>query len=488
MYNTIDNIIKHAGPRAPGSPAERKAAEWVAEEMKGYCDSVEMEEFQTYPRAFLGWIRLAIGFWIISFLIFLLTDLNPLLIAILSLGIGLFIFLIAYEQFLCYKEWTPKIFPYKEATSQNVVGIIKPTGEVKKRVVVAGHLDSAFRFSLIQHIHQGYAYFLFGGIMYLVTYLITYLLALIYAILAINLVIITMIFTWVVIGLPVFMAFFFLVLGKSDNVFFGAFSYIKPIGIIVILAVTAYSLVIDILMFGIVFTEPTLQKTGFMLMISAIPSFFALWFFSGRKATPGAIDNLTAVATAMCFGKVVKEWKDQKPEYFPKNTEVVVSIVGCEEIGLRGSEAFGKKHAAEYNKIDTTVVNLESLTRSEGQAIFKRENTTRTDLSPEVYNLLSRCCKDLRIMHLVVDMPGIAGGTDAAGFVRGGLKSASLIGLIYKDYLSYYHTDRDNMSLINKERRPWQDGGDNWDNRNVRGAMEMALQICLKYLELKDKE
>jgi len=190
----------------------------------------------------------------------------------------------------------------------------------------------------------------------------------------------------------------------------------------------------------------------------------------------------------MCFGKVVKEWKDQKPEYFPKNTEVVVSIVGCEEIGLRGSEAFGKKHAAEYNKIDTTVVNLESLTRSEGQAIFKRENTTRTDLSPEVYNLLSRCCKDLRIMHLVVDMPGIAGGTDAAGFVRGGLKSASLIGLIYKDYLSYYHTDRDNMSLINKERRPWQDGGDNWDNRNVRGAMEMALQICLKYLELKDKE
>ena len=488
MYDTIDKIIKHAGPRAPGSPEERKAAEWVAEEMKNYCDSVQIEEFQTYPRAFLGWIRLAIGFWIISFLVFLLSDLNPLLISIISLGIGLFILLIIYEQFLCYKEWTPKIFPYKEATSQNVVGIIKPTGEVKKRVVYAGHLDSAFRFNLIQYFYQGYAYFLFGGIIYLITYLISYLMALIYVIVAIDLVILTIIFTWVVILLPIFMAFFFLVLGKSDKVFFGAFSYIKPIGIVVILAVTAYSLIVDILLFGFVFTEPTLQKAGIMLMISAIPSFIAVYFFSGRNATPGAIDNLTAVATAMCVGKIVKEWKDQNHEYFPKNTEVVISIVGCEEIGLRGSEAFAIKHAAEYNKIDTTVVNLESLTRSEGQAIFTRENTTRTDLSPEVYNLLSKCCKELRIMRLLVEMPGIAGGTDAAGFVKGGLKSSSLIGLIYKDYLSYYHTDRDNMSLINKERRPWHDGGDSWNNRNVRGAMEMALQICIKYLELKDKE
>lgn len=489
MYNTIDNIIKHAGPRAPGSPAERKAAEWVQEELKKSCDTVELEEFKTYPGAFMGWIRLAIGFWIISFLIFMLMDLNPLIISIISLGIGLFIALIAYEQFLCYKEWTPKIFPYKEATSQNVVGIIKPEStEITKRVVIAGHIDSAFRFNLIQHTWQGYAYFLFGGILSLVVYLVLYLMALIYAIIAIDLVILTLILTVVIMGLPIFVAFFFLVMGKSDKVFFGAFAYIKPHAIVIILGFTAYNIIMDILLFNLVFVNPTLLKTGFLQMVNATPSFVLLFFFTSRKAVPGAVDNLTAVATAMCVGKVVNEWKTQKSEYFPKNTEVVISIVGCEEIGLRGSEAFGKRHAAEYNKIDTTVVNLESLTRSEGQAIFKRENTTRTDLSPEVYNLLSRSCKDLRIMHLIIDMPGIAGGTDAAGFVKGGLKSASLIGLNYKDYLSYYHTDRDNMSLLNKERRSWQDGGDSWKTRNIRGAMEMALQICLKYIELKDKE
>ena len=363
MYNTIDNIIKHAGPRAPGSPAERKAAEWVEEELKKSCDSVEMEEFQTYPGAFMGWIRLAIGFWIISFLLFMLRDLNPFIISIISLCIGVFILLIAYEQFLCYKEWTPKIFPYKEATSQNVVGIIKPEStEIKKRVVIAGHLDSAFRFNLIQHTWQGYAYFLFGGILSLFVYLVIYLMAFIYALIAIDLVILTLILTIVIMGLPIFVAFFFLILGKSDKVFFGAFSYIKPHAIVIILCFTAYNIIIDILLFNFVFIEPTIVKTAILQMIGATPSFIMLFFFTSRKAVPGAVDNLTAVATAMCVGKVVKEWKDQKPEYFPKNTEVVISIVGCEEIGLRGSEAFGKKHAAEYNKIDTTVVNLESLT------------------------------------------------------------------------------------------------------------------------------
>ncbi len=134
------------------------------------------------------------------------------------------------------------------------------------------------------------------------------------------------------------------------------------------------------------------------------------------------------------------------------------------------------------------MVNLESLTECAYQGIFTRENTTRTDLSPEVYNLLAECCKDLDIKYKLEEMPGIAGGTDGAGFVRGGLKSASLIGLKYKDYLSYYHTDRDNLQLLNKQRKPLTDDGTDWTNRNIRGAMEMALKICLKYLEKKDKQ
>ena len=193
MYDTIKNIIDTVGPRAPGSKAERDAAELVAKELEKYCDSVEIEEFTTYPRAFLGWIRLSLGFWLISFFIFLLSPIQPLIFSILCLGIGGFILFIIWKQFLNYEEWTPKIFPYKQATSQNVVGIIKPSGEVKKRVAYGGHLDSAFRFNLIQYTRQGYAFFLIGGIVALLAFLILYIVQLIYALLAIDLVILTII-------------------------------------------------------------------------------------------------------------------------------------------------------------------------------------------------------------------------------------------------------------------------------------------------------
>ncbi|MHA1150166.1 MAG: M20/M25/M40 family metallo-hydrolase [Promethearchaeota archaeon] len=488
MYNTIKNIIDTVGPRAPGSEEERKAAELVKKELENFCDSVEIEEFETYPRAFLGWIRLSLGFWLLSFLVFLLSPIQPLVFSLICLGIGLFILFIIWKQFLNYEEWTPKIFPYKKAISQNVVGVIKPSGEVKKRVTYGGHLDSAFRFNLIHYTRQGYAFFLIGGIVALLAFLILYVMQLVYALIAIDLVILTWILLFIIMALPVLFCLFFLVFGKSDKVFFGAFSQITPFAQALILGVTAYSVVIEILMFQYVFIEPTLVKNAILLTIIAIPSFIALFFFASRKATPGAIDNLTAVAPCMCVAKILKEWKEKYPELMPKNTEVVIAIVGSEEIGLRGSEAFAKKHAEEYNKIDTTVVNLESLTESKYQGIFTREQTTRTDLSPEVYNLLAECCKDLGIEYKLEEMPGIAGGTDAAGFVRGGLKSATLIGLKYKDYLFYYHTDRDHYNLINKERRPWEDEGTDYTNRNVRGAMEMALKICFKYLEKKDSE
>ncbi|TFF93882.1 MAG: M28 family peptidase, partial [Promethearchaeota archaeon] len=345
MYDMIAKIINECGPRAPGSEAERKAAELAADELEKHCDSVEIEEFQTYPRAFMGWIRLSLGFWLISFLVFLLRDLSEIIISIVCLAIGGFILLIIYEQFLSYKEWTPKIFPYKEATSQNVVGVIKPSGEVKKRVCISGHIDSAFRFNLIQYLRQGYAYFLMGGIVALLEFLIIYIVSLIYSFVPIDLSILTLLLSVIVLLVPFLFAVFFLVLGKNEKVFFGAFSKIEPYVQAVIIAITGYAILIDILFFEFVFVEPSLIKTAIFLFVLSIPSFTALFFFVSRKATPGAVDNLTAVAPCLCAAKVLKDWKDNHPELVPKNTEIVVAIVGSEEVGLRGSEAFARKHA-----------------------------------------------------------------------------------------------------------------------------------------------
>lgn len=488
MYNTIKKIIDECGPRPPASDAERKASELCAEELENYCESVDIEEFETYPKAFLGWIRLSLGFWLLSFLIFLLSDLNPLIISIICLVIAGFIVLIIYKQFLGYEEWTPKLFPYDKKTSQNVVGVIKPKGEVKKRVVASGHIDSAFRFNLIHYLRHGYAYFLIGGIVALVEFLLLYLLQFIYSLVAIDLSIITMILNVLIMAVPILFAVFFLVIGKSDKVFFGAFKNMALLPAIVILAITAYTIVIDIFLWEYIFINPTLVKTSHFLFLISIPSFAALFFFVSSKATPGAIDNLTAVAPCMCIAKIVGEWKKANSNLVPKNTEIVIAIVGSEEIGLRGSEAFARKHSEEYNKIDTTCINFESLTVAEYVRIYTRENTTGTDLSPEVYSLLAKACKELDLEVHMGEMPGIAGGTDAAGLVREGLKATSIEGIRYQDYLAYYHTDRDNLEMINKERRPCDDIGDNWKNRNIRCAMENGVRAFLKYLELKDTE
>jgi len=134
-----------------------------------------------------------------------------------------------------------------------------------------------------------------------------------------------------------------------------------------------------------------------LLSLQNIINIVALSFFVSKKATPGATDNLTGVASIMGVAKILNDWKKQFPELLPKNTEVIVTIMGSEEIGLRGALAFARAHAEEFNEIDTTVVNCDSLTESKSQTIFTRENTTRTDLSPEVYNLLAKSCEVLGI-------------------------------------------------------------------------------------------
>ena len=160
--------------------------------------------------------------------------------------------------------------------------------------------------------------------------------------------------------------------------------------------------------------------------------------------------------------------------------------MGSEENGCRGAEAFAKKHKKEFDEIDSTIVNMDTLTLTHHQFIFNKEGVF--EFPPEISNLLAECCKELGYKYSVGPMPPIAGGTDSRGFVKYGLNSSSICGLNFKDYLHYYHTERDNIEIVNKKRRPLEDNGTCWKDRNIRGAMEIALNICLKYLEKKDNE
>jgi Peptidase family M28 len=490
MYNYIDKILKEIGPRASGSEEEKRAGELVAKDMKALgIDEVDIEDFTLYPRAFMGWARLLSVIFSIAFLIFLLSaKYSPIAVSLVSFGLCVFALFILYKQFLCYEEWTPKFIPYKKKTSHNVIGTIKPSGEVTKRVVISGHLDSAYTFNLIEYTRQGYAYFiiqiLFGFFLTMFAFLSTF----IFEAASIDQTFISRFFAWIGFVYPFVSLFVLYVVGRSPKVLVGAVSKIHPITSVIVGYTTVYGILINALFWNVAIINASLYYTVCLLFCQSIPAVIAFFLFVGKYAVPGAIDNLTAVAACMCIGKILNDYKKDYPEKVPQNTEVILAIVGSEEAGLRGSEAFAKKHSEEYNKIDTTCVNFESLSESKVQTIYTHEATTKTDMTKEVYELVSLASEKAGVPFRLGEMPSIAGGTDATGLIRGGLRATTIEGLRYKDYLSYYHTSRDNMTNINKERKKWTDIGPNWHNRNVRAAMEMAVLTMMKYIELKDKE
>jgi Zn-dependent M28 family amino/carboxypeptidase len=224
-------------------------------------------------------------------------------------------------------------------------------------------------------------------------------------------------------------------------------------------------------------------KIGVVILLSGIPFMIALFFFLGRDAVPGAIDNLTAVGVCMGIAKYLKDLPKAEAEKIFSELEVVILLTGSEEAGDRGAEAFARAHAAEYNQIDTTVVNMESLSDSAMQKIVTKELTTNTVCTPKIYNLLAECAKELGINYKLQELPAIAGGTDCAGFFKGGLQVSGLEGIRYKDYLNWYHSDKDNLAIIHTEKRENSDSGTDYKTLNVRGAMVNCFKICVKYLE-----
>lgn len=494
MYDIIARIIKEAPQRAPCSENERKGSELMLQELKQSCDEANKDEFTCYPKAFLGWISLDACIILVSVGIFLLTTYHAWVFAIIALGLTIFAILCFVMQFLRYEEWTPKIFPYKLGHSQNVYGTLKPTGTVTKRVVFSGHIDSAYRADLIQYTKAGYVFFFEGGLVALLSFTVVYAVQVLFGILSVDASTVNLfatLFNWIAALECLIPVIFVLIAGRNEKVFFGAFRITNAATYILIIGNAVYVISMFILFYPFLFSSdaiPPFVRTICFLAVANVIVIIGLFFWVDKKAVPGVVDNLTAVAISMCIGKILAEWRQNNPEKLPKHTEVVITIVGCEEAGMRGSEAFAAKHAAEYNAIDTTCVNFESIADSSMVRIYTRENTTSTDLSPEVYDLLDKCATELGIKHALEAQPGVSGGTDAAGLIWGGLKASSLCGLKYQDYLAYQHTDYDGLELVNKERRPWTDNGTSWRNRNIRGAMEQALCIALRYLEKKDAE
>lgn len=150
----ITNVIKKYGPRESGNEACFDAQKHLKKELDQFCDETHFEEYQMAPRAFLHFTKLVSVLVLAAIVISLalvFTNIISFFVAhcIVGICVAIGLFITAME-FLMYKQFMDGM--YKKVTAHNLVATRKPRGEVKKRIVISGHIDAAYEWRPILYL------------------------------------------------------------------------------------------------------------------------------------------------------------------------------------------------------------------------------------------------------------------------------------------------------------------------------------------------
>lgn len=156
----IKSVIKRYGPRESGNKNCMATQKHIDKEMKPFCDETGFESYKMAPKAFLHFtktISVAIFLSVFVCLILVFTGVfegvggsDFFVPQCIVGGVVAVSLLITVLEFLLYKPFCD-IF-YKKIEGHNYYAVRKPKGEVKKRIVISGHCDSAYQW---RHIYYG---------------------------------------------------------------------------------------------------------------------------------------------------------------------------------------------------------------------------------------------------------------------------------------------------------------------------------------------
>lgn len=142
----ITNIIKKYGPRESGNSNCLAAEKHIKKEMDPFCDETHFESYKMAPKAFLHFTKIvsvAIILAVVVCAALVFTSVLPWWIAQCIVGGVTFVELfITVMEFLFYKQFMDPL--YKKVEGHNFCATRKPTGEVKRRIVISGHIDAAY--------------------------------------------------------------------------------------------------------------------------------------------------------------------------------------------------------------------------------------------------------------------------------------------------------------------------------------------------------
>ncbi len=273
---------------------------------------------------------------------------------------------------------------FPKKESGNVVGVRKSAEETKRRIIISGHTDSAFEWTYTYH----------GGRPAVLTIILVAVLD--------------------------------IILTLGANIAY-IVVYQKPISQMIWYADT--NLVFKILACAAYATVPVL--------------IMALFFTNYKRPVPGANDDLSGVFISLAAAKFLS---DNKIRF--KNTEVVVTLTGGEEAGLRGAKAFAKKHKDMLSDgTETVFVGFDTIREPEFFKIYDKDMTGVVKNDKKVAQMIQSAAK---INELDIPIGTIElGSTDAAAFSQAGFRASSIVAMDPTP-AKYYHTRldaEDNLSL-----------------------------------------
>ena len=283
--------------------------------------------------------------------------------------------LFAVVQVFTYKGWFDKLF--KQEESCNVYSVMDGKGEIDHTIVFSGHADSSWLWQMAAKNPK------------------------------------TMIIR-TVLGVVGVVA---VIIGSLLRFIFGMWSVAKP----------------------------DTMEMPFYLFLIITPLLFIYGLYSlciylshdKKKASPGAMDNLTGVGASIFMGKYFKE----NPDKLPDNCRVIIASLGSEEAGLKGSEAFMKAHAGDKNLlINPYFFNIDSLRDYEHFNAVKGDSWLMSKFDDDMKNMLVKAFENAGVKPNVIVNP--VGGCDSTPICRAGYKTITFAAQ-KPDVTDYYHTFRD---------------------------------------------
>ncbi|MCR4428835.1 MAG: M28 family metallopeptidase [Caldiserica bacterium] len=237
-------------------------------------------------------------------------------------------------------------------------------------------------------------------------------------------------------------AYVFQLLARFPRLY--AYMILTGIGFLFLgLVISLLALILSLL--GIAFP----QWPSIVLLVGLLPVLPFL-FFTTNQVSPGAGDNMIAVAIML---QVAKVFSEAKKNGNPLNsTRLLFVSFDAEEAGLRGARAFIKAHREELQAIPTRVLNIDTVYKLQHLNFFERDLNSFVPLSKELASECATVARSLGYPDKVSGMSFGGGSTDAAAFGEEGIEATNICAMSFNinDYKEgfVYHTSRDTVEHI----------------------------------------